>query len=122
MPGQPFIPTLATPHPLQRKPIHDPATFLHELAHAIHARLGDVKPGQDPHHETVAELTACTLAAIYDLDYTANAWRCISAYNKDPLRAIAATTDDVARIVQSITTLHGEPCQTINPSATSPNP
>ena len=86
---------------------HDPATFLHELAHAIYARSSDVEPGQDPDQETIAELRACTLAAIYDLDYTGNAWQYISAYNSDPLRAIAATTDDVARIVQFITTLHG---------------
>ena len=41
--------------------------------------MSDVKPGQDPHQETIAELTACALAAIYDLDYTANARECISA-------------------------------------------
>ena len=86
------------------------------------AGTSDVKPGQDPHQETIAELTACTLAAIYHLDYTANAWKYISAYNSDPLRAIAAAAEDVARIVQFITTLHGDPCRTIHHSDTSPSP
>ena len=89
---------------------HDTATFLHELAHAIHVRCSGrqgagtsgLKPGQDPHQETVAELTACTLAAIYNLDYTSNAWQYISAYNSDPLKAIIAATTDARAAIETL--------------------
>ena len=42
----------------------DPEIFYHELAHAAHARLRPLKPGQDAGQEIVAEFVAATLAAL----------------------------------------------------------
>ena len=40
--------------------------FFHELAHAAHERIeGDLKGGQVPSQEIIAELTAATLAQMY---------------------------------------------------------
>jgi len=40
--------------------------FFHELAHAVHQRVeGDLKSGQIPSQEIIAELTAATLAQMY---------------------------------------------------------
>ncbi len=45
---------------------HCAQVFLHELAHAAHERIeGDLKGGQIPSQEIIAELTAATLAQMY---------------------------------------------------------
>lgn len=45
---------------------HDAQVFFHELAHAAHERVeGQLKGGQIPSQEIVAELTAATLAQLY---------------------------------------------------------
>lgn len=48
--------------------VHDPAVYLHELAHAAHYASGLAKPGTDTaKKEVVAELTAAVVAKMYDL-------------------------------------------------------
>ena len=45
---------------------HESKVFFHELAHAAHERIeGDLKGGQVPSQEIIAELTAATLAQMY---------------------------------------------------------
>ena len=45
---------------------HEVQVFFHELAHAAHHRIaGNLKGGQVPSQEIVAELTAATLASLY---------------------------------------------------------
>jgi len=45
---------------------HEPKVFFHELAHAAHQRIeGNLKGGQIPSQEIIAELTAATLAQMY---------------------------------------------------------
>ena len=45
---------------------HEIQVFFHELAHAAHERIeGDLKGGQVPSQEIIAELTAATLAQMY---------------------------------------------------------
>jgi hypothetical protein len=45
---------------------HESKVFFHELAHAAHQRIeGDLKGGQVPSQEIIAELTAATLAQMY---------------------------------------------------------
>ena len=45
---------------------HSAQVFFHELAHAAHHRIeGDLKGGQIPSQEIIAELTAATLAQMY---------------------------------------------------------
>lgn len=83
-------------------------TFFHELGHAVHARLnGQLKGGQHADQETVAELTAAVLGAMYGKDYTGNSWQYISAYNDDPVKALMAALDDVGKIVELIESLGG---------------
>jgi len=82
----------------------DPAVFFHELAHAVDAKLnGKLKGGQHTDQETVAELTATVLAAMYGYgDRTGNCWQYISQYAKDPLLAILKALKDVEMILDYI--------------------
>ncbi len=63
-----------------------PDTFLHELMHLYDNKSQELKPGQDPIQETVAQLGACVLAKMYGYDVEAHTWNYISAYagSKDP--------------------------------------
>jgi hypothetical protein len=85
-----------------------PKTFLHELGHAIHNRLmkangGKLNGGQDPHQETVAELSAVVLAEIFDCgDFSGNAWEYIKGYNDNPVDAISSALYTVTQIVDFV--------------------
>jgi hypothetical protein len=59
----------------------DPATFYHELVHAVQEHLfKDLKGGQDSEQEAIAELGACVLADLYGQDVKNNAWSYIAGY------------------------------------------
>ena len=58
----------------------DVSTFFHELAHAAHSRIEDLKPGQDPQQEAIAQLVACTLARTYGYDVEGYTYGYISHY------------------------------------------
>ena len=62
----------------------DTKTFFHELAHAGHHIVkGNLRPGQDPLQEIVAELSACALAQMVGKsieDTTGNNFRYIQRY------------------------------------------
>lgn len=82
---------------------HDPYVYFHELAHAAHSQLEELKGGQDAMQETVAELTACVLMHMYGLgDRTGNAWRYIEHYAKDPIVAITKALDKVGKVLDVI--------------------
>ena len=66
----------------------DTSVFFHELAHLAHSRLEDLKPGQDPEQEAVAQLTACTLAKMYG--------RNIEGHTHEYIAKYAAGTDAAA--------------------------
>ena len=79
---------------------HDPEVFFHELAHAAHARIDGLRPGQHTDQETIAEFTAAVLMALYGLgDRTGNAWRYIQSYSKDPLTAIQRALSTVEKVL-----------------------
>ena len=85
---------------------HDIKTWFHELAHAVHARIGgQLKGGQDAHQETVAEFTATVLMWLYGFgDRTGNCWSYVSYYSPDdPLRAIVRAMGDVEKVLDFIT-------------------
>lgn len=44
---------------------HDMRVFFHELAHAAHAKIEDLRGGQNPRQEIVAETVAATLCLMY---------------------------------------------------------
>jgi hypothetical protein len=66
---------------------HDESTWFHELAHAAHKlvlrkRGSDLKGGQDPKQEAVAELTAAVLGRVYGVGVATdgNAYKYIANY------------------------------------------
>ena len=58
----------------------DVSTFFHELAHAAHSRLEELKPGQDPVQETAAQLAACVLGRTYGYDVDGYTYNYIAHY------------------------------------------
>ena len=80
----------------------DAPIFFHELAHAAHAMIDQLNPGQDPHQETVAELSAAVLSELYGVKHTGNAWRYIESYNDDPLKAIYEALGTVEQVITLI--------------------
>ena len=58
----------------------DVSTFFHELAHAAHSRLEELKPGQDPVQETAAQLVACVLGRTYGYDVDGYTYNYIAHY------------------------------------------
>ena len=57
-------------------------TFLHELVHWYDNKNQKLKSGQDPVQETVAQLGACVLAAMYGYDAKEYTWRYIATYTE----------------------------------------
>ena len=78
---------------------HDWEVFYHELAHATHARVEKLQPGQITNQEVVAELTATVLMEMYGHPRTGNCYRYISMYSDDPLKAIGQAISDVEKIL-----------------------
>jgi hypothetical protein len=79
---------------------HDAEIFFHELAHAAHARIDGLRPGQHTDQETVAEFTAAVLMTLYGLgDRTGNAWRYIQSYSDNPLTAIQRALSTVEKVL-----------------------
>ncbi len=88
---------------------HDARTFLHELAHAAHARVLSAKGSKildvpEPAREVVAELTAAVLCKLLDLDgYIANSRDYIARYgNGNPGRAAMRVLADVHAVLSLI--------------------
>ncbi len=79
----------------------DPAVFFHELAHAVHAKIGgELKQGQDTNQETIAEFTSAVLMDLYGLgDTTGNTWEYIKLYAEDPLVAITKALKTVEQVL-----------------------
>ncbi len=62
----------------------DQVTFFHELVHAVQHKLdGKFKGGQDAEQETIAQLGACVIAAIYGMDARQYTKNYINGYIKD---------------------------------------
>ncbi len=60
----------------------DETVFFHELAHAADGRNGNLKGGQDPEQEAVAELTAAVLGRLYGRNIDGHAWNYLAHYAK----------------------------------------
>ena len=58
----------------------DVSTFFHELAHAAHSRIEELKPGQDPLQEATAQLVACVLGRTYGYDVDGYTYNYIAHY------------------------------------------
>lgn len=84
--------------------------FFHELSHAAHEKLkGDIKVGQDPYQEIVAEMSAqalCRLVGRQPHDTLGNSYRYIERYakelNQSPYTAclkVMAEAEGVLRLI-----------------------
>jgi hypothetical protein len=81
----------------------DPRVFWHELAHAAHqATDADYSNRTSTYKETVAEFTACVLAALYGYDYTGTTWEYLKMFNSDPLKAIMKAGQHIDQVLNLI--------------------
>jgi hypothetical protein len=82
---------------------HDQKTFWHELGHAAHERVkGQLKGGQDPKEEAVAELTATVIAGLYGSDWSGNCWRYLEEYSQNPLGLCLSVLSEVEQVLAEI--------------------
>jgi len=89
----------------------NPDTFFHELAHKVHSTFEDLKPVQDPEQETVAQLSACVLAKLYECDATNFSWNYIASYTKEKSpeavgRICMRVLSKVQRVITLIIEMH----------------
>ncbi len=89
---------------------HCAQVFLHELAHAAHERVeGDLKGGQIPSQEIIAELTAATLAQMYcpevNLGFSYEYIKTYAKKSKKSIeRACLAVINTVGKVLDEILT------------------
>lgn len=85
---------------------HDVGVFFHELAHAAHHKIaGNLKRGQDPFQEIVAETVAVVLCKLYGYEgWEAHSYEYIRAYagEKNPARAIMSFLSTVEQVLDFI--------------------
>lgn len=87
---------------------HDVDVFFHELAHAVHGIFRELKPGQQPEQELVAETASAVLCELYGYrGYHWHAWRYLEHYagsedTQGVLRAIMRVLSDVEEVVQRV--------------------
>ena len=82
---------------------HDEQTFWHELGHAAHTRVkGELKGGQDPKQEAVAELCATVIAGLYGSDWSGNCWQYIQGYSKNPLGLCLSVLSEVQDVLSEV--------------------
>ncbi|KUO52340.1 MAG: hypothetical protein APF76_04710 [Desulfitibacter sp. BRH_c19] len=73
---------------------HDTKTFFHELAHAAHGTFVELKGGQDPKQEIVAEMSSAVLMQMYDV-------KGFEKHNFDYIKSYAKSNDS-AGVVKEI--------------------
>jgi len=89
---------------------HSAQVFFHELAHAAHHRVeGDLKGGQIPSQEIIAELTAATLAQMYcpeaNLGFSYDYVKSYAKKSKKSIeRACLAVINTVGKVLDEILT------------------
>lgn len=92
---------------------HDVKTWFHELSHAADHSVhpDELKPGQDPKTEIVAEVAAVTLARLYGFEgWEWHGARYVAQYAKtDPARAAMQLISRIQRILDRILSLAGTP-------------
>ena len=91
---------------------HEFKVFFHELAHAAHERIeGDLKGGQVPSQEIIAELTAATLAQMYCPEANLGfSYEYIKSYAKKSKKSIdrtcLAVINTVGQVLDDILNTH----------------
>ena len=83
----------------------EPSVYFHELVHKYDGKTHELKGGQDPAQEIVAELGACVLARMYGIEKSAaNHMAYIAGYAeaKTPAEVGAACLRMAERVMQAI--------------------
>jgi antirestriction protein ArdC len=81
----------------------DPRVFWHELAHAAHQAIdAEYSNRSATYKETVAEFTACVLAALYGHDYTGTTWAYLKMFSSDPLKSIMIAGRHVEKVLNLV--------------------
>ncbi len=88
---------------------HNSQTFWHELAHAAHRRVlgergNELKGGQRPTQEAVAELSAAVLSRLYGAPNDGYRYDYLKGYsgNGDPHRLALKVVSDVEKVLALI--------------------
>ena len=98
--------SVAVPNAKMHLSTDDPTTYFHELVHYYDLRNRDDRiDGQDPIQETVAQLGACVLAQMYNIEARQYTWNYIKHYTGDRiedvcLKVIDRTADAISNIIQ----------------------
>lgn len=71
---------------------HDIKTWFHELGHAVHGTFKELKAGQNPEQEIVAEVFAAVMCELHGVqEYHAHTWKYVKHYSEeDPKKALQA--------------------------------
>lgn len=86
--------------------VEDFSVFFHELAHKAHSMIEELKTEQNPEQETIAQLTACTLARLYGKNADTDSYQYIAHYAQDHTpKAVGMMCMRVLNKVQKILTL-----------------
>lgn len=87
---------------------HDVSTFFHELGHAAHKRVkGELKPGQAPEEEIVAEMTSAVLCQLYGFkNKERRSYEYIKSYSKkgNVVKSIMKVLSDIEKCLNLILT------------------
>ncbi len=92
----------------------DAVVYFHELSHAVHGQIKELKPGQDAEQEIVAELSAAVLCQLQGISgYENQAFEYIQSYTEkmkepDTLKVIMRVLSDVEAVVTRIITIAEE--------------
>ena len=84
---------------------HDIETFFHELAHALHDRLGTLILMSSAKREVIADFTACVLMDMYGVDHTGNTWLYIEQFDNDPLMAVYQSLGTIEQVIELLVEL-----------------
>lgn len=89
----------------------DAFVYFHELAHAVHSSIKELKAGQDAEEEIVAEMSACVLCHLQGIKgYESQAFNYIQSYiakmkEQDVLKAIMRVLSEIEAVVLKVITI-----------------
>ncbi|MDN5375340.1 MAG: hypothetical protein PWQ39_380 [Thermacetogenium sp.] len=91
---------------------HDAKTWFHELGHAVHSTFRELKGGQDPEQEIVAEVFAATMCELHGITgYHFRCWEYIKHYAgqdaQKALRAVLRLLSDVEKCLNLVLSVKG---------------
>lgn len=68
----------------------------------LHAKIEELKPGQDPEQEVVSELVSCVLASMYGIDKKSPAWTYIQLCTRKNNQQVGKTCLSVLHEVEKV--------------------